>query len=1094
MVRCDLRNRQIDLGGKVKRMLKFTAGAIRNSLCNALLGFVLPASLLAVASSVLSMATDDPLASASMHLLRSNTAMPAKNSAAARLRPAKRPSLRFEQLELRQLFSVAPITALPLLEQPTLDIILPDSDPGPITLDDPPPLASNWTPLVFAGRDSTIGVADVASLQGEVIANYADDPVVTWSVLSGPGIVTFGDANSPITTAGFSTAGTYELALTVTDHGITAGDRVVVTVDPLQQDVPENLVEMFSRKARRSTATWGAEYLEDPSTYVWQAETFMYHDVTTGHEVWKVSDTPGLQTYYHEDIGVSPWSADGSKLAITGWDRYTQAYSQSLQSDFRYIWMTADTDGDALRPTVEASRRIGGRGYFHWDPQTPNQWYEIGEAHLASGGQSNVLYRSAVDDQGVVTSEAILTLPPGAAGAKINKLLSADGRRIVLEQSDRFWPISILPDGSAVLDDTDGYSIDRNFGLYGGMNGGTVSSFHDQYIAGTGQDFLVMPNDPGSTATWWRLDTIGSAPDGGPLYTGNNGSDDFGEVSPESYSYVRAGNLPSPFVTPDRYTSSTTSYWSHFVPDRWGRNALFSNVSSGLPGGSYDETVGPGVWDYENHQWTVPSFGGGAQHHAWNGFTDWVVSSGGPSDPTGRAAQLLLAGDINDPTSQIVVNNTYSRYDGGTAYNSLARPGQSPDGTKVAWHSEFLNARDNVDVYWSVVYKPYPPTDLAAASGAGVDLEFLPPTYTDRRWIDPATGKIDEVNGETLYAREIEQYQIWRSDSPTNGWTTVGSVAAEYDNDLTTNTLRPVVNGDWVSAANKLSFADAPGDGTWYYAITSREHSGLESDELSAVLEVTVESGVVTSSQIVQEQGQTDFWTQAPSAPGGLNVQAQSVAGHNLLTWNATADPMVRLYHIYYSADGQPAAHQSQRVASVAADSSHYLDWLADPASGGTYGITAVDWYGNESAMAVQSTAVAASAVSASTQVGTVQAEPVAFVAAGAAYWTQTTATLASADDAATPIVATTASTDVAADSVVESVDSDQSLDDNDARTLAFQQLAPPPTAGAVRRTTRRSFRESAFSRVEADSLWRETVDVAFGDGSYRPRQRGEAL
>ncbi|MEK6862686.1 MAG: fibronectin type III domain-containing protein, partial [Nanoarchaeota archaeon] len=497
--------------------------------------------------------------------------------------------------------------------------------------------------------------------------------------------------------------------------------------------VVENLDEMFARKARRATATWGAQYLENPATYVWQPETLMYQDVTTGHEVWKLSDTPRLGTSYHSDIGVSPWSADGSKVAYTAYDRFTRAYSQSQQQEWRYIWMTSNTNGASVRPTVEAHRRLGG-GYFHWSPQQPNTWFEIGESHLASGGQSNVLYRSAVDAQGVVTSQAILTLPAGAAGTSINKLLSADGRRIVLEQSNRFWPISIRPDGTVQLDDPDGYSIDRGFGPYGGMNGGTVTGFHDQYIADTGDYFFVMPNDPGSTATWWRIKTAGSASDGGPLYTGDNGQHNFGEIWPENHGAVKAGNLTSPFADPGDYNPNSSGYWSHFVPDRWGTHALFSNSHDNVPGG-----YGPGVWDFINHEWVVPSFGGGAQHHDWHGFTDWFVSSGGPSDPTGRGRTQVLAANINDPASRIVVNNAYTRYDGGTSYNSLIRPGQSPDGTKVAWHSEFLNGANLTDIFWSVVYYPYPATDLAAGIGTGVNLSFLPPKYTERRWINPTT-------------------------------------------------------------------------------------------------------------------------------------------------------------------------------------------------------------------------------------------------------------------------------------------------------------------------------------------------------------------
>ena len=48
----------------------------------------------------------------------------------------------------------------------------------------------------------------------------------TWSKVSGPGTVTFGNPNAVDTTATFSAAGTYVLRLSVTDSALTATDEV----------------------------------------------------------------------------------------------------------------------------------------------------------------------------------------------------------------------------------------------------------------------------------------------------------------------------------------------------------------------------------------------------------------------------------------------------------------------------------------------------------------------------------------------------------------------------------------------------------------------------------------------------------------------------------------------------------------------------------------------------------------------------------------------------------------------------------------------------------------------------------------------------
>ncbi|HKR11221.1 MAG TPA: PKD domain-containing protein [Pyrinomonadaceae bacterium] len=55
----------------------------------------------------------------------------------------------------------------------------------------------------------------------------------TWTKVSGPGTVTFTDANSPVSGAAFDVAGTYVLRLTGTDGSLSHGDDVSVVVNPI---------------------------------------------------------------------------------------------------------------------------------------------------------------------------------------------------------------------------------------------------------------------------------------------------------------------------------------------------------------------------------------------------------------------------------------------------------------------------------------------------------------------------------------------------------------------------------------------------------------------------------------------------------------------------------------------------------------------------------------------------------------------------------------------------------------------------------------------------------------------------------------------
>lgn len=91
---------------------------------------------------------------------------------------------------------------------------------------------ANLGPLVSAGPDAAAVVNVAAALTGSV----SDDglPVspgatgTMWSVVSGPGAVVFGNANSVATTATFSAAGEYVLRLTADDGGLQTFDEVTI--------------------------------------------------------------------------------------------------------------------------------------------------------------------------------------------------------------------------------------------------------------------------------------------------------------------------------------------------------------------------------------------------------------------------------------------------------------------------------------------------------------------------------------------------------------------------------------------------------------------------------------------------------------------------------------------------------------------------------------------------------------------------------------------------------------------------------------------------------------------------------------------------
>ena len=91
----------------------------------------------------------------------------------------------------------------------------------------------NLAPAVNAGVDQTIALP-AAALTGKVSDDGMPNPpattTLTWTVMSGPGAVTFADAGAADTTATFSTEGAYVLRLTAGDSALSANDEVTITV------------------------------------------------------------------------------------------------------------------------------------------------------------------------------------------------------------------------------------------------------------------------------------------------------------------------------------------------------------------------------------------------------------------------------------------------------------------------------------------------------------------------------------------------------------------------------------------------------------------------------------------------------------------------------------------------------------------------------------------------------------------------------------------------------------------------------------------------------------------------------------------------
>ncbi|MGE5787249.1 MAG: PKD domain-containing protein, partial [Myxococcales bacterium] len=94
---------------------------------------------------------------------------------------------------------------------------------------------ANIAPVVSAGADQTLTLPATAALAGTASDDGLPAPpalTLTWSTVSGPGTVTFTPPNAAVSTASFSTPGTYVLRLTANDGALSSQDEMQVTVNP----------------------------------------------------------------------------------------------------------------------------------------------------------------------------------------------------------------------------------------------------------------------------------------------------------------------------------------------------------------------------------------------------------------------------------------------------------------------------------------------------------------------------------------------------------------------------------------------------------------------------------------------------------------------------------------------------------------------------------------------------------------------------------------------------------------------------------------------------------------------------------------------
>ena len=126
---------------------------------------------------------------------------------------------------------------------------------------------ANQAPEVSAGPDQAVTLPNAATLAAVVTDDglpAGSTLTISWSAVSGPGTVTFGDASAASTTASFSAPGDYLLRLSATDGELPASDDVAVAVSPAPSGGPLTWTNAANDHAWLNPANWDQARIPGP--------------------------------------------------------------------------------------------------------------------------------------------------------------------------------------------------------------------------------------------------------------------------------------------------------------------------------------------------------------------------------------------------------------------------------------------------------------------------------------------------------------------------------------------------------------------------------------------------------------------------------------------------------------------------------------------------------------------------------------------------------------------------------------------------------------------------------------------------------------
>ncbi|MGN6593373.1 MAG: hypothetical protein ACTHJX_10780, partial [Terriglobales bacterium] len=574
---------------------------------------------------------------------------------------------------------------------------------------------------------------------------------------------------------------------------------------------------------------------------VFQSDLLIFHDTQTGHEIWRLDDDRTTETAMPGPINRQPWDANGSHFQVWSGREVPQNSGQygCTQRNFIFngnasqVSLAQPTDSTRTGYLQDQLGTVTGQ-YLPWDPTTPGKFY------ITDWDDTNAPFSSASPGAGLyavdaTTSNDVMTeitpLDNPSRRKEIQSYANNDGMIMVKDynadctgsgggvptspcvEGPTYWP-NIYLIATNPSDPSFGkvkFEFTAQLSAIPSLTA-TMNAFATQCI--TGSSIVSVENSCHNIGDEYHFHDIYFRRSADDSIIFNYGSR--GDVGETVFFQVTPPTDPLTGTYPVTAAPTVTQAysWSGIPAGTVGGTPYYSHPAWNSDGSlvayfgeqNFNNNNGPyAVWIRNHNSGTTLFQAGPTQgfgHSGWDGFDPKYFTydvPGTTQDSNGYETYGLYS---VDPT----VNNAplnflmHTKKRGTSSPELLEGPAQSPDATKVMYTlPEAWVANSNRNAYVVVDHRPFPPVLSATSSGASVTLTWTP--YVTHR--------------------ETAGYHVYRSPQGANTFTEV----------------------DGGSLVTGTTFTDTPAAGTYDYAVTAQENSGLESNLLSNVMEVTVGGG-----------------------------------------------------------------------------------------------------------------------------------------------------------------------------------------------------------------------------------------------------------